>query len=414
VARSTDSNQAFVARQPILDRTRRVMGYELLFRPGHDAVASGCAGEVASARVITEAVLSIGLDVLTRGHRAFINFTRPLLLEGAPAALPADRVVIEILEDVRGDAEVIEACRKLRGDGYSIALDDFRLTEETAPLIALADFIKVDVLSTSEVELAALDGALSALARRPLLLAEKVETVQQFDAAMRAGFACFQGYFFGRPVTWSARQIPEQQAGRLRLLQALNDPNMSVQQFESLVKHDSALCYRVLRAVNSAAFAQRTNVNSIHQALILLGRDVVRRWLWLWTLASLAEGAHPELAVMSIVRARSCELLASRAHGEEAGAEGFLLGLCSLLDVALERPMEALLDQLPLTEATKAALSGRENRQRHLIDCVAAHERGDWDRCFTLAPLAGVDTDWLPVAHANALDWAREFERLDG
>ena len=180
--------QVFVARQPILDRAQRVFGYELLFRSSVQAeTAAGAASEQASARVITDAVLSFGLDTLTQGRPAFINVTRSLLLDGMPAALPPDRVVLELLEEIEADDDVLAACRELRRAGYAIALDDFVLNDRTAGLVPFADYIKVDCLAQTDP---AARREILALRRqgRPALLAEKIETVHEFEHAMKDGF----------------------------------------------------------------------------------------------------------------------------------------------------------------------------------------------------------------------------------
>ena len=404
---SDTDDQVFVARQPILDRSRRVYAYELLFRSSSVAEKAESASERASARVITDAVLSFGLNTLTQGKPAFINVTRRLLLDGIPTALPPTRVVIELLEDIEADDEVVAACRDLRRAGYAIALDDFSLNDRTAGLLPIADFVKVDCLPNAT----AIRQRLSSPAHQAALLAEKIETMAQFEEAMRLGFTYFQGFFFGRPVTQGAREVPGHRLGHLRLLRALHDPDLSVIQLEELIKHDALLCYRVLRTVNSAGFAQQKKIDSLRQALVLLGIDTVRRWAALWVLAGLSAEAHPELVTMSTVRARYCELLARQSRGPDHAAEGFLLGMCSLLDSILQRPMEVILAELPLPDEIVAALAGTENHSRHLLDCAIAYERGEFDRCLYLAGRAGLDPKQLPIAHRDALRWAADFKR---
>jgi len=402
-------SQVLVARQPILDRSRRLYGYELLFRPSATATAAGTTGEIASARVITGAVSAFGLDTLTGGHRAFINITRQLLLSGVPAVLPPNRVVLELLEDIEADDEVVEACRRLRSAGYTIALDDFTLNDRTAGLIPVADVIKVDYLQTPAAEAQALMAAARG-ARRIMMLAEKIETVEQFEQASSAGYDYFQGYFFGRPVTSSRKSVPGHQLGYLRLLRALYDPDITLQQIENLIKHEASLCLRVLQTVNSAGYAQYSEVDSIGRALLLLGRDVVCRWTALWILAGVGKSSHPELLVMSTVRARCCETLSVATRGPQHASEGFLMGICSLLDAILESPMPEILAHLPLSDATKAALRGEDTPQRRLLDCVIAYEKGDWETSLRMTQQAGIDIDVLKRAHYDALVWARELD----
>lgn len=407
-AARTAADQVFLARQPILDRQRQVHAYELLFRSSPDTPTAETTSSEATARVITDVMVAFDVDSVTHRRPAFINVTRDLLLSGIPPSLPPKRFVIELLEDIEADDEVIAACQGLKQAGYQIALDDFRLTDRTAPLLALADFVKVDFLDIPDAaERTRIVTA--ARAQGCAAVAEKVETVEQFDAAVAEGFEYFQGFFFGRPVTKAARDIPPDKIAHVRLLQALHEPELTVHRLEGLVKHDASLCFRVLRTVNSAAFGQQTEIQSIKQALVLLGIDTVRRWVSLWVMAGLNDRVHPEVLDMASIRARSCELLALRQTGPEAGSAGFLLGMCSMLDAILARPMESVLSQLPLPRETQAALRGEDTRERRLLDCAIAYERGEWDRCLELAHKAGFDPTALPAAHRDALKWSAEF-----
>jgi EAL and modified HD-GYP domain-containing signal transduction protein len=399
---------AFVARQPILDRRRRVCGYELLFRHSADARYAAVDGDVATAIVISDSLLSIGLDTLTGGHKAFINVGRRLLLDGIPTLLPADRVVLELGADIDATDDVLAACRDLRRAGYSLAIDDFVLTEGTADLVPLVDFLKVDfVFARRAAARARIVPA--AKACTAALIAKKVETIQAFDAAVREGYTLFQGFFFGQPVTTEGRKVPSHQIVNIRLLRALQEPDISVDRLEQLIKQDAELCYRVLRTLNSAAFALRATVHSIREALVLLGCDTIRRWASLWALVTIGEQAHPELVAMAMTRARCCELVGGRTGGSDAAAEGFLLGTCSLLDVILGVPMEALLGDLPLAADTRIALLGGQNAMRQVLECALACEQGQWDRAGQLARALNLDPADLAAAHVEALRWTRDL-----
>ena len=403
----TEAGRVCVARQPILDRNRKVYGYDLRFQELPDSQHSSTHGDIAAARLISDGILAIGLDNLIDGRKAFVNVGRNLLLEGIPAVLPPARVVIELSADIEADADVVAACRELRSAGYSLAVDDFVLNEWTADLVPFANFLKVDFSEAPADGRPHLPGPAAA---QPMLIAKKVETLDVFERASQEGYAYFQGFFFGRPLILQGRDVPGHKLAHLRLLQALNDPDLSVHHLEHLIKHDAALCYRILRTVNSSAFALQSPVHSIREALVLLGRDTVRRWASLWALAGLNENAHGELTVMSTVRARCCEILAASA-GDDAAAEGFLVGMCSLLDAILGRPMDAILADLPVAESTRAALLGEDNRARRLLDCAIAYEQGDWDRCATLAGRAGITLAKLPQAFSDALRWSRELQQ---
>jgi EAL and modified HD-GYP domain-containing signal transduction protein len=407
---SPDSGQVFVARQPILDQGRHVFGYELLLRPSPMAEAGSVASDRESAKVISNVFIEIGLDTLVDGRKAFVKVGRSLLLEGIPSVLPPSRVVIELAGDIEADAEVVEACRGLRESGYMLAVDDFVLNNWTADLVPIANFLKVDYATITDPA-AREKVANSAVKSNARLIAKNVETLDLFEMAMKDGFSYFQGFFFGRPLILQGRGVPGHQVANLRLLHALHDLSLSVHQLEDLVKHDAALCFRILRTVNSAAYALRGPVHSIRDAMVYLGRDTVRRWASLWALAGMNERAHAELVSISTVRARCCEILGESMGGEEEGAEGFLVGLCSLMDVILERPMAAIVADVPLSDETRAALTGESNRRRRMLDCVIAYERGHWDRAIVMAQSLKVKPALLPKAYADALRWSRELQQ---
>jgi EAL and modified HD-GYP domain-containing signal transduction protein len=359
----------------------------------------------ACARVITDSVLAIGLDTLTGGKPAFINFTRDMLLNGAASLLPKNQVVVELLEDVTGDPAVVEACQALKEAGYQIALDDFAYTNAVGNLVPLADYIKVDVLANNTPS--SRSTLIAAANPRTRLLAEKVETPQEHSQTLSEGFAYFQGYFFGRPAVREIKRIAARPVAYATLLVKLSKPDISVFELENIIKQDTSLSYRVLRALNSAATPLRVEIASIRQAIILLGRDTMRRWASLWAIASMNERTHPELVASSIIRARCCEMVdASSKHDP---GTGFLLGMCSLLDAILEQPMEAVVSQLPLAAEVRWALLGEQNERRALLDCVIAYERGEWDRFDKLASKAGITDVILRSAYQEALRWTREL-----
>ena len=398
---------AFIARQPIVDRTRRVIGYELLFRASDQADSFSGSPEVATARVIADALGAFGLDVMTHGRLAFINLTRSVLLDQVATLLPPTGVVLELLEQIDADAEVLACCRTLKEKGYALALDDFVPTAANRELIPLADYIKVDFAAIPDLAAWVRDVHASAPSgTAPALIAERIETADDFRRAADAGMTHFQGFFLGRPATQRTTRLPEARLGYLRLLHAVSNPDLTLLQLEDLIKPDAALCLRVLRSVNSAAFGLRTEVGSIREALVLLGLDPVRRWVSLWAMASIAGGSHSELLVSAIVRARTCELLWERSGAGTPGGDGFLLGMCSMLDAIFDAPMGAIVSQLPLDETLRAALLGDDNSARRLLDAVLAHERGDWNRWKPLADKAGLTFEDFASASRNALTWA--------
>jgi c-di-GMP-related signal transduction protein len=397
-----------VARQPILDERGRVFGYELLYRHGAGDLSCTADGDLASARVLTSALLDLGLDTLTSGRQAFFNVTRPLLLGQIDALVPPKGVVLELLESIAVDKEVIEVCRDLRVRGYRLALDDFVAGSEAEALLPHVSFVKVDVLSTPPDAVTTLAERLSDAGVR--LLAEKVESRDVFERTRSAGYSLFQGYYFCRPVIQSSAALPSQQLAYLRLLAELSKPDLMTADVERLVKQDVSLSLRVLRSVNSAGSAIRTEIRSIGQALVLLGIEPIRKWTTVWCLAGLTAGATTELATLALLRARTCELLGDTSDLPDS-SELFLVGLFSLLDVMLSRTMAEALDGLPLSAAAIAALQGTPNTLRSVLDAVVAHERGEWSEAASLAEATGLKPSALADASTSALKWVQDAAR---
>jgi EAL and modified HD-GYP domain-containing signal transduction protein len=392
-----------IVRLPILDRDRRVFAYQLRLQP----LPAAPGGRQDSGHPsVAEALDRCGLDTLTLGRPAFLRIPSAQLVPAVREAFPPRRVVIEV-PYVAAERQMSEECRALKEYGYAVALDDFRLTEGTAGCVDLADFIKVDFLpSTSAHTRACVEVGHRAEAA---LVAKSIDAIEVFDEAVREGFTFFQGQLFEERRLLRGQTVRSGQLASLALLQALADPSLSIGQIENLVKRDAALSYRVLRLVNSAGSGLRREVSSMHEALLLVGRDTVRRWASVAVITGLGCDTASEILVMAVVRARFCELAVMSTGGAEAAGEGFLVGLCSMLDVILGRSMPDILDDLPLTLDLRAALFGRDNRLRRLLDCVMAYERADWANCLSLAGVAGLNVRALAPSYIDALRFAYEL-----
>jgi EAL and modified HD-GYP domain-containing signal transduction protein len=399
---ATTRLSAFVGRQPIFDGRQRVHGYELLFRVGEQAgVPRGHDGCSSTAGVVLNAFVEIGLDSVVGERPAFINATRAFLCDGLAHQLPAARVVIEVLEDVPADAEVIAALEKLRAGGYRIALDDFVYNERLSRLVDLADLIKIDLSRLSHDEIARhVD-----LLRRPglQLLAERVETFEDFERCKALGFDYFQGFFLARPSVVSGQRRTSNHVAALRLLALLENPNVAVDQVETAMSVDPTLSFRLLRVINSAAFGLRRRVDSIRQALVLLGLGRVHAWVTLMVLAGLSR-KPPVLLETALTRARMCERLATLG-GLGQGPAFFTVGLFSALDAMLDAPMPEIVAQLPLSDEVVAALVRGEGTMGSVLRAVLAYERCEWDR----VALGTLGADDFRQAYLDTLQWVREI-----
>jgi c-di-GMP-related signal transduction protein len=397
----------FLARQPIFDHRRRVFAYELLFRSGPQNYFFAPNTAMPSAEVISTGML--GVPELTDGKLAFMNFSRETLLADFASILSPEEVVIELLESVPPDAEVLAACERLKKLGFRIALDDFVESEATAAFLQYADFVKVDVLSTSVEERARLARVLAPAGIA--MLAEKVETWEAFGDAANGGYKYFQGYFFSRPVMISSKAIPGFRLNYLRLVEELSHPT-NVDRLEKIVKQEASIAYRLLRRVNSLAFGFRTEVRSLRHALVLLGEHEIRTSAMVWVLAEIGQESPTEVVVASTLRARVCELLAEEGRDTVNGSEAFLVGLFSMLDAIMERPMEQVIANLPVSAAVREALTGGQNRLKSLLDCVMAYERGGWDLAADMAAQAGIEQDALAASYYQGITWVNHVFRL--
>lgn len=399
--------EIFVARQPIFDRKENVFAYELLFRQGTHNFYEGMNGDQATIQVIANSFLTIGMETLTRGRRAFINFTSNLIKDQTAYLLPSDLVVIEILENVEPNENIILACQKLKQAGYLLALDDFVFEERFKPLINLADIIKIDFSITCGKERFDIVKQLSS--SNIIFLAEKVETREEFDQALQAGYSLFQGYFFSKPIIVAGKNIPPFKWSCLRLLQEINNVDSNFEKMEDIIKGDISLSYNLLKFINSAAFGLKIKINSIKQALVLLGFSEVRKWASLVTLQTLGKDKPSELIVNSLVRAAFGEALARKTKLREEASNVFFMGMFSLMDAFLDRPLAEVLDELPLSQEVKHALLGEENRFSSILNLVLVYEKGDWANLIKYVQKIDLDESEISVLYLQSLDMANQL-----
>jgi EAL and modified HD-GYP domain-containing signal transduction protein len=347
----------------------------------------------------------MGLDVLCNGGRAFVNCTRDMLLKDYVTLLPSSQTVVEILENVEPDDLVMAACQRLKEGGYMIALDDFAVNDPRESLTDIADIIKVDVRSTSEAERAALVKRYGPWRCR--MLAEKVETREEFMAAKKAGFAYFQGYFFRRPETVKTHAVPANQLNYIKMLQVVSKPELEPREIENAIKGEASLCYRLLRYMNSANFGFVSEIHSVRHALAILGEREVRRWVRLVVTLAAGQNKSSDLVLSALVRGRFCELLSPQIkHGE---SDLFLLGLLSLMDSILELPMTEVLEKVPLDQETKAVLLGGPSHLRPLYQLMLAQESGDWQGTAGLGRALKLSEGEVGETYWQAMQWAREM-----
>ncbi len=400
----------FIARQPIFDTKGRVYAYELLFRSGLHNYFDCDDADHAAASVIANSALLFGLNEMTGNAKAFINCTRKVLLEDYMTVLPKERAVIEILEHVEPDAEVIAACKRLKEQGYILALDDFVYQKNYEPLLELADIIKVDFLLSDVEEQEQL--AKMFIPRGIRMLAEKVETHEVYEQAKQMGYQLFQGYFFAKPVIVSRKDIPTNKLQFLRILKDVHSDDVEFKKLAQTIQSEVSLSYKLLKLINSAAFALRHKVTNILQALSLLGIREIRSWVSLLSISSMAEGKPAELVVSSLMRARFCEQLAAPLGVEERRSDMFLMGLFSLLDVIMSRPLDEILNEITVEEDIQAALLGEPGKFNLLLKLISTYDQAEWDQVSEICAELNLEETQLAEAYKDAVTWAYDVYKL--
>lgn len=401
--------EVFVARQPIFDRYRRVYGYELLFRSSLENFFPDIDGDRASSSVINNSFLVMGIQSITGGTRAFVNVTDSLLIDGTAEILPKDLTVVEILEGSRLDSEVIAACRRLHQAGYLLALDDFVYHNGHDPLLEIADILKIDYREIGPADRKAVVDRFAPRGIR--LLAEKVETNEEYREALALGYDYFQGYFFTRPEVVVGKEVPGVKLNYLRMLQEIHRPNLNLNQLEEIIKREVSVSYKLLRYLNSAAFSFRQKITSIPHGLMLLGERNIRKWATVVALAGMANDKPEELVVTAILRARFCELLAPKVGLADRESELFLTGMLSVIDAILDKPMADILAELPISEEISTALFPGDNAFARVLHLVVAYEQAEWERVREQAASLSVAEGELPAMHLQALEWAQQVFR---
>lgn len=397
-----------VARQPIFSGSGEVAGYELLYRRyATDSVAGNTNRAIMSADVVVHTFLDLGLDRLTSGRPAFMNFTREMLLGRAHTLMPRESVIIELLENVEPDDVVEQACEELVDAGYALALDDFVWDPRYRRLLELASIVKVDVMNQPP---AAIDEIAQRVAPYDVrLLAERVETSDVRAMCAGLGYELFQGFYFARPETVTARALTSDELTIVRAMNVMRDERATETDADTVFSADMGLSYKLLRMVNSAARGGR-GIESIRHAVQLTGRTELSKWLALLLVSSMAAkgGANRELMHLAIQRGRMCELLAGPTGRDHDSGALFLVGVFSLLDAISGLPMPELLDAVALAPALREALLSRAGPYAVALVLAEAYERGAWGTVARHAQSSGIDAAQVGSFYVQSLAWTRD------
>ena len=392
-----------MARQPIFNKKKRVYGYELLFRDGMVNAFPDVDGDAASSRVLSTSFLSNSIERITGRRKAFVNFTEKMITEKIPVMFSKKTIMVEILEDMEPNTAVVTACREMAKQGYNLVLDDFIFKPEMKQLLALARIVKLDFRASSIEEIE--ESIKELAAYRVKLLAEKIETYEEFQQALDMGFDYFQGYFFSKPEILKSRDISPSKITLLNIMSEANKEDFRMTELEKFVSRDLSINYKLMRYINSAYFGMVKKVSSVKQTIVLLGIKEIRRFFSLIAMAQLVSGKPDELIRASLIRAKFCENLGKGAIGKD-GSELFTLGLFSFIDAILDDEMGNIMDKLPLSENIKKALTGEGGELADYLNLVSCYENGDWAKVASLAAKTGLNEEKAPEFYMDAVAWA--------
>ena len=390
----------YVGRQPIYNSNLGIYGYELLFRAGvgNAATMGDLSADGATSTTIINSFLEIGLDKLVGKGFAFINLTEQFLLVEDALPISPEQVVLEVLEDIPVNAQLLKAMERLKKAGFIVALDDYIFNPSHKPLVALADIIKIDIMQLSQKELIQHVKILKKFKAK--LLAEKVETLDEFEFCQKLGFDYFQGYFLSRPRIIKSTSLPTNKLAVLNLLSILQNPDSELEELEEAISFDVSISYKILKLINSAFFNFTRKVESIKHAIVILGRNQLRSWASMLALSKM-DDRPSEMIHLAMTRAKMCEILADKARLKPQDTF-FTVGLFSALDILMERDIAEVIEPLPLSQDVVDALLNKQGVMGEALKCVLAYELSDFDN----AKFQNLEANDLFVANVEAVSWA--------
>ncbi|NQZ06256.1 MAG: HDOD domain-containing protein [Algicola sp.] len=400
----------YVARQPILDVNQELFAYELLFRDGKSNSFPDVPPDEATSKILAQNHLLLGLDELTNGKFAFINFHEDALLHHFPTSLPIDDIYVEILEDVPISPELVLACKKLKQMGYKLALDDHDFDIKWDVFLPFIDMIKVDIKQTNILQINKYLRRLKDMGLGHLdLLAEKVETAQEFEQLKLLGFHYYQGYFFARPEVVKQRSLAPNKMVLMELISEATKVKMDLNKVTELVERDVSLSYKLLRFINSSAFSRQQTIGSLKHALNYMGELELKKFISLIALANLGDGKPTELVSQSIIRARFCSQIADKRNDQENPPMAFLTGLFSLVDALLDQELKIIVEKLPISPEIKAALSDNQGILATYLQTAICYEKAQWDKLEKYSAKLGIPMEEISDYYQDALQWANSF-----
>lgn len=406
--------EVFVARQPIFNQYEQIVGYELLYRNKRENTFPNVDSDVATVDVLVNSFLSIGIGEVALGKPAFVNFTSNLLHSAVFEYLDPAKVIVEVLEDVEINASLVSRIRELKARGFKVALDDFvmdEITSELDSLFQLTDYIKIDFLATPLLGRMEMENEIKLKYPHIKLLAEKVETRNQYEVAKHSGYTLFQGYFFEQPQILSTTEIPPNVIQYLQILAQLREEEPDINHLSESIERDISLTYKLLQLINHSNKRSKSKVRSIKQAILLLGLAELRKWMYLLAMREarldIEKDTKNEIVLSSLFRAKLCEKLAHFNY-EENYPEYFLVGLFSLIDAILERPLYSILQQLPFSEEIIETISGQDTTMSTYLKLSIALNKADFKKVEIYAAELDLPMHIVMQFYEETNEWVKD------
>ena len=394
---------AFIARQPILDREKEVFAYELLFRDGERNCYPDTIRDKETTKLIAKNYLTLGLDDISCNKKAFINFQAETLMKGLPTSMEPENVVVELVDTSFSHNGLLDICKHVKNLGFKLALEDYQLDPKWADCLPYVDIVKVNTVQNNYDNIS--KNVHRFLDANVKLVAEKIETQQDFLIYRDMGFDYFQGYFFARPESVTQKNIPTSKLTLVELMGASSSESFNVDSINSVIEHDVGLSYMLLRFINNPMINKRYKITSLRHALNYMGEVEIKKFIALLALANLNDDKPIELLHLSLVRAKFCDLIATEKNIGNNPPTGFLVGLFSLLDALLDQDMKTLLEKLPLVDEVKYALCGGKNELSVYLLLVKAFESGNWLKVIRIAGVLDLDQKRLHSLFNEAIIW---------
>lgn len=410
----------FLARQPIFNRDLSVYAYELLFR--NNPNENSCTlesnetipnidfydtNDQATSKVLINSYLSTDFESFSMGKKVFINFTKNLIMDNSPMLFPNNTLVIELLETITPDSALIEHCKNLKKNGYTLALDDYvHARDKENPLLDLVDIIKVDFLDNSKQEISLIAQLYK---NSPIkLLAEKVESDEMLQFAIKEGFIYFQGYFFSKPTMVGGKSLHSDNKSFLLILNELYKPDPDFDKMSNIIQTDISLSYKLLRLVNSAAYYKACEIKSIKQAALMLGIKKLKNWILLLMLVDAGKNKPAELVLTSIIRGSLLESISKHTPYKNMSSEFFLMGLFSMIGLIMDSPIEELLKDLPLSDFVKDTLMGKDTPYKKIYSMVLLYEKGEFSKVYRLSSEMNIPSNVISKYYKDSIAFAHE------